>query len=58
MSAESIKMYEAHRAAKTLPPPAMAGGLREKANDLRRIAASILADANDLEAAAAALESR
>lgn len=59
MSAKSIALYESHRASKTMPPPAgkaMAAGIRDKASDIRRIAASLLAEANDLDTAAEALE--
>lgn len=55
----SIKQFEAYRAAKTLPPPpkaAAAADLRDAANDIRRTAAKLLARANDLDAAAEALE--
>jgi hypothetical protein len=56
---KNIKRFEEYRAAKTLPPPpreTMAGDWRAKANEIRRIAAGLLASANDLDAAANALE--
>lgn len=59
MSAKSIKQFREYRAAQTLPPPpggAMAESIRDRANELRRLAASMLKDANDLDAVAAALE--
>jgi hypothetical protein len=61
MSAKSIKQFSEYRAAKTLPPPpkeAAAAELRAAANAIRREAAKLLARANDLDAAAEALEKK
>ena len=52
VSAKSIKLYESHRSAKTLPPPrpgdVTADELDETANEIRKQASRLLARANDL----------
>lgn len=62
MSKSTIVNYQAHRAARglppTLPPPPMAKDLRAKAAQIREDAARNLAVANELEAMADAMAAR